>query len=287
MWKIESYSDTVQKMRVELQRNHSWEFKILLTSDRHLDNKHSNLKLQKKHLVEAIKHNWPVIDTGDIMCAMQGRKDFRSSRIALRNCLNDKEEYFDSVVDFAFDFLEPFKKQFALMGLGNHETSIVKHNETNLTKRLVKRLQESGSPTVMGAYSGWLKVFFNAKTGQGKAINIRYTHGAGGAAPVTKGVIKTNRRAVNFPDANIIISGHTHEAFCVPIARERVTDQGIVYIDEQLHVQIPSYKDETTGHAAGFAVEREFAPKPTGAYWLKFWYERDGDTVHYDAERAR
>jgi len=287
MWKIEPVSDTVQKMRIEYLPNKDWEFRILLTSDRHIDNKHSNLKLQKKHLDVAQQNGWPVLDTGDIMDAMQGRKDPRSSRLAMREIMADREDYFDSVVDFTFDTLEPYADSFALMGLGNHETSILKHNETNLTKRLVKRLQEKQSPVIMGAYSGWLKLLFSTKNSNRKSINIRYTHGGGASAPVTKGVIRTNRRGVAYPDAHISISGHTHEAFCVPIARERVSEQGKVYIDEQLHVQIPSYKDETCGVTHGFSVEKEFAPKPTGAYWLIFWYDWEIHGIKYDAIRAK
>lgn len=287
MWQIEQVSDTVQRMRIKYQSNKKWEFRILLTSDRHIDNVHSNLKLQKKHLETAKENNWPVIDIGDSMDAMQGRKDFRSSRLAMRECLNDKEEYFDSVVDFVSDFLMPYRHQFAMIGLGNHETSIIKHNETHLTKRLIRRLKEEGSPVVLGAYSGWLKLLFSTDAGRRRSINIRYTHGGGGNSPVTKGVIKTNRRGIVYPDANISISGHTHEAFCVPIARERVSDRGVVFTDEQLHVQCPSYKDETTNIPSGFSVEKEFSPKPVGAYWLIFEYSPEKRSIQYDAIRAR
>ena len=129
---------------------------------------------------------------------------------------------------------------------------------------------------------------FSMETGsKRKSINIRYTHGGGGNSPVTKGVIKTNRRAVVYPDANILLSGHIHESFCLPITRERLTDSGKVMLDEQLHIQIPSYKDETTGYTQGYAIEKEMSPKPVGAYWLTFRYDRSQDCVVYDATRAR
>jgi len=102
---------------------------------------------------------------------------------------------------------------------------------------------------------------------------------------VTKGTIQTNRRAVVYPDANIVISGHSHQQWMMPIPRLRINDFGREYRDEQLHLQIPSYKDEITGQVDGFAVEKQFAPKPLGAWWLRFWWQRDVG-LRYDAMRA-
>lgn len=285
MWKIEQVSDTVARLRVDWKRNKEWLFKILVTADRHIDSIFSDLKLQKKHLQEAVAGGWPVIDLGDVMDAMQGAKDPRSCRPELLPKLADKEEYFDAVVDYAYDFLSPYAQNFALLDPGNHETSVLRHNGTHLTRRLTKRLEAAGSPVVMGGYSGWIKIQFTCGNTQ-QSLNVRYTHGAGGSAPVTKGVIKTNRRAVVFPDAHIVLSGHTHEAYCVPIARERVSEACNVYGDEQLHVQVPSYKSATVGRGVGWEIEKEFAAQPVGAYWLEFWYDRESDRVRYDARRA-
>lgn len=285
MWTVEPVSETVQRIRAVYKTNKTWNFRILVSADRHIDNKFSNLKLQKKHLDLAKEYNAPVLDIGDYFCAMQGNKDPRHSRVA--NQFNDKEEYFDAIVDYGLDFAMPYKEQFAVIGIGNHETSVLKHNETHLTKRLVRRLGEAGSPVIMGGYSCWVKILFEiAAKGCRQTVNIRYTHGSGGSSPVTKGVIKTNRRAVSYPDANIVISGHTHESYAVPIPRERLSDGGNVFIDEQLHCQVPSYKDETTGQGVGFAVEKELSPKIMGAVWLKFWYDRDERKIKYDSERA-
>lgn len=281
-WTIVPLTDNTVKLKVPYERNANWFFKILCTADRHIDHKLSDINLQKKHLKEAQAGGWPVIDIGDLFCAMQGRYDPRSTRRALLNCLNEKEEYLDALVDYAESILAPFKNNLAMLGLGNHETSQLRRNETHILNRLVKRL---GPQTVVGGYQGWIKVHFNTGADGGRqSLNIRYVHGSGGCAPVTKGVIKTNRRAVVYPDANIILSGHSHEQWIVPISRYRLNARGNEFRDEQLHVQIPSYKDDVTGEIMGWAVEKEMAPKPTGAIWLKFWYEEG--VVKYDAERA-
>lgn len=285
MWQIEQVADTVARLRVDWKRNRNWRFKILVTADRHIDSKYSKLKLQKKHLKEAQENGWPVVDLGDVMDAMQGAKDPRGCRSELIPFLFEKNEYFDAVVDFAGDFLTPYARSLALIGKGNHETSALRHNGTDLTSRLVKRLSQSGSPVIMGGYAGWIRLqFTSGKTQQ--SVNIRYMHGSGGGAPVTKGVIKTNRRAVVYPDAHIVLSGHTHDAYSVPLARERISESCNVFADCQLHVQVMSYKSATVGQGVGWEVEKEFATQPVGAYWLDFWYDRACDRVRYDARRA-
>jgi hypothetical protein len=104
-----------------------------------------------------------------------------------------------------------------------------------------------------------------------ETIHLWRTHGYGGAAPVTKGTIQTNRRAVYVPDAEIIVSGHTHQEWYFPIQRMRVSRKGRVYQDTQWHVSLPSYKDSfKDGYSYGeWAIEKGFPPAPIGAAWLR------------------
>jgi len=285
-WGIEGISPNAARMRIAHQRNNSWQFWMLLSADRHIDHSLSDLKLQHAHLKVARAGGWPVIDIGDLFCAMQGRRDPRSSRKALLDKLNEREEYMDALVDYAHEMLGPYSDALALMGLGNHETGALKNNETHLLNRLVERLNGDGASTVLGGYQGWLRILFESEGSNSRqSVNLRYTHGAGGNAPVTKGTIQSNRRAVIYPDANIVISGHDHNQWMMPIPRLRINDAGREYRDEQLHLQIPSYKDEITGQVDGYAVERQHAPKPLGAWWLRFWWEKNVG-LRYDAMRA-
>jgi len=288
MWQIESVSGVVAKLKIQYRQANDWKFRILVTSDRHVDSLYSDVTLQKKHLDIAKVNGWPVIDLGDFFDSMAGRNDNRRSRVQ-RPEVSDKEEYFDSLVDYGFEFISPYKDNLMLFCLGNHETSVLKHSETNLLKRLVSRLNKEGSPVILGGYAGWLKVQFEYKGANGarQSVNIRYIHGSGGNSPVTKGVINTNRRAVTHPDAHIILSGHSHDTWIVPVPRERISAQGMLSIDEQIHCSVPSYKDETTNQSAGFAVEKGLSPKVKGATWLNFWYSRTDHCIKYDAERAR
>lgn len=286
MWNMVQSAPTVARMNIQYKRNKDWKFRILVTADRHLDSKYSRHQLQRKHLREAKENDWPIIDLGDVMDAMQGVKDPRGCRSALIPFLMNKDEYFDAVVNYAADFMAPYSDQFAMIGYGNHETSALRHNGTDLTRRLVKRLNERGRPTLVGCYAGWLKLQLKSSRVQ-QSLNVWYTHGSGGSAPVTKGAINTNRRAVSYPDAHIILSGHTHDAYNIPLARERLSESGKVYDDKQLHVQVMSYKNATTGVGQGFEKEKGFQPQPTGAYWLELEYDTISDRVVYDAKMAQ
>ena len=288
MWSIEEVSPTVHTMRIDYIPNKDWEFRILLTADEHVDHQDSDVRLIKKHMAKALRLRYPNVKLGDFLCAMQGKNDPRRSRLALKERFNTKEEYFDTLVDYAEEFLLPYKDIYAMQVLGNHELSVLKHNETNLANRIVQRLRKQGSPVCLGGYQGYLKLVFSQKGGQrGKRVIIKYSHGKGGKAEVTRGVIDTNRRAVKFPDAHIMVSGHTHDAYVVPIAQERVSSKGKLRNMEQLHVSVPSYKDSVLDKTKGYEVEAEFGLKPVGAYWLEFWWDKDSEMIKYDARRVR
>jgi hypothetical protein len=108
------------------------------------------------------------------------------------------------------------------------------------------------------------------------SAKMKYNHGSGGSAPVTRGLIQTNRQAVFLPDADIVWNGHNHQGYIVPIARERLSDRGKVRKDLCWFLRTPGYKDEYGDGAEGYAVERSNAgPMTNGAIWLRFFVESD------------
>ena len=243
-------------------------FWVLLSFDRHHDNPKSDNRLEKRHLEQARERNAVIIDGGDLFCAMQGKYDPRSDKRDVKP-EHQKGDYLDALVKTAADFYGPYADLFAIMAPGNHETAISKRHETNLTERLVTMLNDRhGTKIHVGGFSGWVK-FQILLHGQALSVNLWYHHGYGGDAPVTKGVIQTNRQAVYLPDAHIVATGHTHNEWQFPIPRIRLSHKGKVYHDEQLHLKVPSYKEEYVDGYGGWHIERGGPPKPTGAVWLK------------------
>jgi hypothetical protein len=74
---------------------------------------------------------------------------------------------------------------------------------------------------------------------------------------------------VYLPDADIVVNGHTHDQYVVPIQRERLSHKGNVIQDTVWHVRTGTYKDEYGDGSEGWAVEKGHAPKPIGAVWLR------------------
>ena len=244
-------------------------FWVLLSFDRHHDNPRSDNAMEKRHLELARERKAIVIDGGDLFCAMQGKYDPRSNKSDLKP-EHQTGDYLDKLVTTAADFYGEYADLFAIMGTGNHETAILKRHETNLTERLVQTLNDRHKTNIrVGGFSGWVK-FQILVYGQTCTTNLWYHHGYGGDAPVTKGVIQTNRQAVYLPDAHIVATGHTHNEWQFPIPRIRLTSHGTIYHDEQLHLKVPSYKEEYVDGFNGWHVERGAPPKPIGAIWLRF-----------------
>lgn len=272
-WKTKRLSDVAVAIDIECQQNTEWEQWCLLTADRHLDNPHSDRRLQKMHLQQAKERGAFVLDIGDLFCAMQGKNDRRHNKSDLRN--EEKAgNYLNALVENATEFLDPYLDNLALISEGNHETAITKHTEFSLLDALVYNLKRSGSQVMRGGYRGYIKFRFNGPEKSGYRFNriAYYNHGGGGGGPVTKGVIKTNRRGIMLPDADYVFSGHIHEQWIVNLSRSRLDQKGNEFTDVQKHVQIPSYKEEFAGQSGGFHHEREAPPKPLGAWWIRFYY---------------
>ena len=272
-WTTKRVSRSVQQVDVKAGGK-GWEQWFLLSSDRHHDNAHTRQDLELKDLRQAQDRSAGIIDVGDLFCAMQGKWDKRADTSALRpeyQCGN----YLDALVNEAVDFYQPFAENFVVIGRGNHETSILKHHETDLTERFCQGMSTAtGHQVHAGGYGGWVVFNVHATKTRRFKVNLKYWHGAGGGGPVTRGVIRTNRMAVYLPDAHIVCTGHTHDQWIVPIARERIARNGEVSIDEQLHVKIGTYKDEYGDGYGGWHIERGGPPKPVGAMWLRlYWHE--------------
>lgn len=252
----------------------------LLTSDRHWDNPHSDLELQKAHLDWALKNKAGIIDIGDFFCAMQGRYDPRRARKEIRP-EHDVPNYLDAIVDDAVDFFAPYARNFVLIGKGNHEQSILKNCETDLQGRLINRLNEkTGSRIRKGGYGGWIRFSFawicekSGSKSQAKSFDLYYHHGHGGGGPVTKGVIQHNRRAATY-DADIIISGHIHESWCLTNMRAGLNHNGDRVLNKkQMHICLKTYKDEFGSGCDGWHIHQGRGPKPIGAWVLKFYTQK-------------
>jgi hypothetical protein len=247
------------------------EKKVLLISDIHWDNPHCDRKLLKKHLDEALEINADVLINGDLFCVMGGKADRRGTKSTVRP-EHQKDNYFDAVVNDAIDWFKPYAGIIKVVGYGNHETAILKYQETDLIERFVFGLnRECGTDIKAGGYGGWIVYSFHRKNDPDRTtgcFRIKYFHGSGGGGPVTKGVIQFNRMATFVEHADMIWMGHVHEDNEVVYVTESLTHKHNVELKNILMVRTSTYKEEYNEGKGGWHVERGASPKTLGGRWL-------------------
>jgi len=86
------------------------------------------------------------------------------------------------------------------------------------------------------------------------------------------------------PQADIIVTGHTHDSWHVIQPQLRFRQNGETYIKEQVHIKSATYKEEFN-REGGWAVEKIVMPKSLGGWWLHFYYE--SEQIKFKLERAK
>jgi hypothetical protein len=259
---------------------------VLIQSDEHWDNAHCRHDLLRRHHKEAVDIGAPILKFGDVFCAMQGKWDKRASQSQLR-AEHRGSDYLDRLVKTAAEWYAPFSENIALVCPGNHETSILKRHETNLTERLCERLGVQ-----MGGYWGYVLVRLNRLVGRSQrkmdfSLQLHYHHGYGGGGEVTRGLIDHSRTRSQYL-ADIFFSGHIH--------RRNMDENQLIYCNrygkidtkEQVFLRLGTYKAEHD-EAGGYHAEKGRAARPLGGWWVRFKYSREKDEhkLVFEERRAK
>jgi hypothetical protein len=261
-----------------LRVDKNWEeTKVLLISDLHWDNPKCDRDLLKKHLDQAVKGNHDILINGDLFCLMQGAYDPRKSKSDIRPEHNHAN-YFDAIINTAVDWFAPYAHLIKLVGYGNHETAILKRQETDIIERFVTLLNyKTGSAIQVGGYGGWIRYQFTDGSST-QSYKIKYMHGFGGGGAVTRGTIQHNRMSVNVEGADAIWMGHVHEDYELTYTVEELTNKDTVMLRDILMIRTSAYKEEYGDGSKGWHIERGASPKPIGGRWLIMKPFRDEKT---------
>jgi hypothetical protein len=267
------------------------EVKIAMLSDLHWDNPHCDRDMLKRHLDYCLAENIPVMINGDMFCLMQGRGDNRRNKSDIRPEHNNAR-YLDSIVETAVEWFLPYAHIIKLIGYGNHETAIIKWQETDILQRFVDLLNyKAGSNIHTGGYGGWLVVrqSSNKNNTTSFSTKLKYFHGSGGGGSVTKGSINLTRALETYEGFDVFSMGHIHENSCRNDVRdtlEQHPNSGYTLKQKQLHLMLTgTYKEEYGDGSQGWHVERGAPIKPLGGRILtiKCVRERSGKkkTIKY------
>lgn len=252
-----------------------WEQWVWLRSDAHHDSTLCDRETEYRHLNEAKARGALIVDGGDLFDAMQGAHDRRKSNEEIRpEYLTNN--YFGALLKHTFEEYEPYAANWLVLAHGNHESSVTRHSNFDLTSALVDRLNQAGGNVHVGSYDGWVRFMFNVHKNVRTSVNLRYFHGAGASAPVTKGVIETNRQAVTLGNADIILNGHNHQAYIVPLKREVLGRAGGPHFEKMWFVRTPGYK-----FRGEWEIEKGHSPTLHGGCWLRFYIDSTKSTIRF------
>lgn len=245
---------------------------VAILSDIHWDNPKCDRELLKTHLNYCKKNSIPIVIIGDFFCLMQGRGDNRRNKSDILPEHNNAH-YLDSIVETAVEWWTPYAHLIAVIGYGNHETAIIKYQETDILKRFVKLINLKNNTDIkVGGYGGWivytLKLSKGLKSKKTASFKHKYYHGSGGGGIVTKGALNLTRALEIYEGMDLFTMGHIHENASRNDVREDleyIANKGYVLKHKQIHHCITgTYKEEYEDGSKGWHVERGAPPKPLG-----------------------
>jgi hypothetical protein len=157
-----------------------------------------------------------------------------------------------------------------VIGYGNHETSIIKYQETDILQRFVDLLNyKNKSQVYTGGYGGWVVLRYEIRPTTSMTKTLKYHHGAGGGGIVTKGAINLTRALETYENMDIFVMGHIHENSSRNDVRDTLQyNQGKRIYElqqKQIHLAITgTYKEEYGDGSQGWHIERGAPVKPVG-----------------------
>jgi hypothetical protein len=198
---------------------------------------------------------------------MQGRGDNRRNKSDIRPEHNNAK-YLDSIVETAVEWWTPYAHHIAVIGYGNHETGVIKYQETDILDRFVKLINlQTGSNIHTGGYGGWIIYTVISSVTRTSTFRHKYYHGTGGGGIVTKGALNLTRALEMYENMDLFTMGHIHENSSRNDIRESLEYvNGIYKIKQKIihHCITGTYKEEYEDGSKGWHVERGAPPKLLG-----------------------
>lgn len=189
---------------------------LCLMSDLHIGGLHVDYNLIEKELKHAKDIGAKILINGDIFDAIMpgDRKRYRANNLHPR-MFQAGDDMIGESIRWAIEILQPYKDNILMIGDGNHDDAVARYHHIEPVKHLVIALNGPGAAKIKyGGYHGFIHIKMPVSEVTGKPrwahYVIHYHHGAGGAAPVTKGAITFSRASMWLEGVDAIWRGHTH-----------------------------------------------------------------------------
>lgn len=252
------------------------EYGFFFAADLHSDDNDFNLPRFKSDMDRAVAKGQRIILGGDNFSLIlpKDMKRFTGSRAKKRQ---DKmiDAYVNDGIYAAVELLRPYVDHIDAIGVGNHESSVVKFNGTDAVQFLVlllnKERDKSLDPIVQLGYKGFLTLHLE-RYDRDNVVNVWYDHGRGGGAAVTKGMIDMNRTLAAVEGADILWLQHKHVRWAdMGISRYYPHRSGAPRVKKIIGMITGCYQTEVSddgeyagGYIINFGEERMTAPQGVG-----------------------
>lgn len=226
--------------------------KLGLFSDIHWDSPDCDRTTLTQHFDYCLLDHRYILINGDFFDAIL----LKDTKRAVPHNTEHRDNQLNVKLEEAAHFLTPYKENILFMGRGNHEASVLKYNGLDLLQMLTTLLNAGEKHQIKyGNYANFIRInWLNNSKRSVLHYDIFAHHGAGGAAPVTKGMIDFNRLATGV-NADLIWIGHKHNAvvdYSTPVMY--VDQNGQVILKNRQVIQTPSYqKGRTIDYNENFA----------------------------------
>lgn len=261
--------------RLELKSNLE-RFYFYLLSDLHIGSSSLNYYRLNKTLEEARSLNARILINGDVFDGILPKDMKRFQPSVLDRELQGMDDILSAVIDKGVRILEPYADLIDVIGIGNHEDSILRHHNINLVGSkgcLIDRLNAKGGNIKYGGYTGYLTyTFWRMKSKShfsSTKFVIQYHHGAGGSAIVTKGILNLARASASNEGADIIWQAHKHNIIGNVNIKTFAQNSGNVDFREERWIMTGAFQNYTEN---SFAVRQDMKPQPHGGVKVEVWF---------------
>lgn len=226
--------------------------KLGLFSDIHWDSPDCDRTTLTQHFDYCLLDQRYILINGDFFDAIL----LKDAKRAVPHNTEHRDNQLNVKLEEAAHFLTPYKDNILFMGRGNHESSILKYNGLDLLQMLTTLLNAGEKHQIRyGNYANFIRInWLNANKKSVLHYDIFAHHGAGGAAPQTKGMLDFAAIAKGV-NADLIWTGHKHNSLVDYSAPIMYIDQnGQVILKNRQCIQTPSYqKGRTIDYNENFA----------------------------------
>lgn len=259
-------------------------FRIDLYSDLHADEGGFDKELFTRDFEQSKKDGARILINGDVFGCILPSDRKRYSRG------NDTGANTDGKINEAVEkigkLLVPYVDNIDMIGLGNHEVSVLKYHHIDVTRMLLFYLSQFRDkklpPIRHGGYTGFIRYAFDGNGGNRRSFDIFYNHGQGGSAEVTDGIIDIKR--YQYVSADVIWLGHKHQRWAHEIDPVVGMQQsGRLFTKPRFGVMTGTYTkvisetDATeTGYTINYGEERMRTKQKQGCVRMALNLYRDG-----------